>query len=470
MREAKHSCGLFGIFNHPDAAALTHLALHAQQHRGQEAAGICTTNGTDLYKHAGLGLVSDVFNADNLAAIKNPTAIGHVRYSTTGSCTTSNTQPFRINIAETPIAIAHNGNLTNAIALRTKLENQGIDIDATSDTEIIGHLLASTGDPRLDSIASCLRLLEGAYCLVILFPDRILAIRDPLGFRPLCIGQFDTGSYVVASETCAFDVINAEYIRDVEPGEIVTIDSSGLSSTRINPPNPNNGAACIFEHIYFADPASRIFGEKVRDARERMGIELARKAPTDADLVIAIPNSAHSAAIGFSHESEIPFGSGFTAGDDMNRAFIMPMQQLRTKQVRRKMRVNIDAVSGKRLVVVEDSIVRGTTTKAILSQLRQAGATEIHLRVASPPIRHGCYFGIDFPDESELLANDRTITDIRDFLEVDSLAYLSVDGMLGCVNMKPEMYCTACFTGKYPISVPENFDKFGLERQATTVR
>ncbi len=470
MREAKHSCGLVGVFDHRDAAAFAHLALHAQQHRGQEAAGICTSDGRRLSKHAGLGLVSDVFNAETLATIRNPNAIGHVRYSTTGGCSTRNAQPLRFHAGDVPFAIAHNGNLTNASEIRARLENQGITFDATSDTEIIGHLLAANDDISVDSIACALDQLEGAYCLAILLPDRIHAIRDPLGFRPLCIGQLEDGSYAVASETCAFDIIDAEYIRDVQPGEIVTIDKTGLSSTRFGPTNLKRGAACIFEHVYFADPSSDIFGENVHLARERMGRQLAREAPADADLCIAIPNCARCAAIGFSHESDTPFGRGFTTSHYSGRSFIMPDQAERERQVRMKLRVLKDVVRGKRLAVIEDSVVRGTTTRTKLNELRRAGATEIHLRVASPPIRHGCYFGIDFPDPAKLVATDRTIEQIRAFLEVDSLAYLSTEGMLSCVGMPGETYCTACFTGDYPIKVPEGFDKFAMERPPRNIQ
>ncbi len=470
MRDAKHSCGLFGIVNHPDAAALTHLALRAQQHRGQESAGICTSNGRSLRKHAGVGLVSDVFNADNLTTIKNPNAIGHVRYSTTGGCSIRNAQPLEFTIGDTSIAIAHNGNLTNATTIRGKLENQGTVFDGTSDTEIIGHLLAAANDLSTDAIIKTLKSLQGAYCLVILFPDRVVAIRDPLGFRPLCIGLLGNGSYVVASETCAFDVIDAEYIRDVDPGEIVTLDKTGRSSARIGPPNPKRGAACIFEHVYFADPSSDIFGQNVRLVRELMGRQLALEAPANADMVIAIPNCARCAAIGYSRATNIPFGRGITTTPRTSRSFIMPDQATREQQVRMKLRVLENVVRGKRLAVVEDSVVRGTTTQAMLGELRRAGATEIHLRVASPPVRNGCYFGIDFPDKSRLVATDRTVDEIRGVLEVDSIAYLSVDGMLNCVNMKPEMYCSACFTGEYPVTVPEKFDKFAMEPSASPVR
>lgn len=466
QRCVKHHCGLFGVYGHEDAAALTHLGLFAQQHRGQESAGICTHNGKEMLREAGLGLVNEVFDKRTLARIRNPIAIGHVRYSTTGACADHNVQPLMFEFAGGQVAIAHNGNLINAALLRRNYEAHGNIFQTTSDTEVIIHLLAKPSHrQKTNPLVHVLNHLQGAYCLLLLFPDRMIAVRDPMGFRPLCLGRMSNGAYVVASETCALDIIDAEYERDVEPGEIITINDEGLSSRRFGPDQGGRGAACIFEQIYFADPSSNIFGENVHLVRERMGRALAGEAPVEADLVIPIPNCARCAAIGYSQASGLPLGRGFTTSHFAGRSFIMPDQASRAREVKVKLRVIKDAVRGKRLVVVEDSVVRGTTTRGKIGALRKAGATAIHLRVASPPIRHGCYFGIDFPDKSKLVATNRTVEEIRDYLEVDSLHYLSVEGMLNSVKMPQDKYCTACFTGDYPVEVKEPFDKFAMEHR-----
>ena len=462
----RHHCGLFGVFGHEDAVALTHLGLFAQQHRGQESAGICSSDGEHMVRTAGLGLVNQVFHRRNLEAIRNPIAIGHVRYSTTGSCSEANLQPLMFEFAGGQVAIAHNGNLINAALLRRNYERHGHIFQSTSDTEVIIHLLAKPAHQEKQSpLVHVLNHLQGAYCLLLLYPGRLTAVRDPFGFRPLCLGKLANGSWVVASETCALDIIDADYVRDVEPGEIVSITNDGLTSQRYGREMNGRGAACIFEHIYFADPSSNVFGENVHMARERMGRALAREAPADADLVIPVPNCARCSAIGYSQESGIQFGRGFTTSHFAGRSFIMPDQSSREREVRVKLRVIKDAVRDKRLVVVEDSVVRGTTTRGKMGALRRAGAKEIHLRVASPPIRHPCFFGIDFPCKSELVATDRTVEQVRAFLEVDSLHYLSHEGMLQCVKMPPEKYCTACFSGDYPMEVKEPFDKFAMERR-----
>lgn len=417
-----------------------------------------------MVRSAGVGLVNDVFNRQKLDEIKNPIAIGHVRYSTTGACVDSNAQPLMLENAGDQVAVAHNGNLTNAALLRQRYEAHGCIFQTTSDTEIIIHLLADPSHQQEPNpLAHVLNHLQGAYSLLILFPDRMVAVRDPLGFRPLCLGRLANQAYVVASETVALDIIDAEYIRDIEPGEILTISDGGLESQRFGLDTSGRGAACIFEHIYFADPSSNIFGESVHIVRERMGRRLAVEAPADVDLVIAVPNCARCAALGYSHESGLPLGRGFTTSHFAGRSFIMPDQTARDHEVKVKLRVIKDVVRDKRLVVVEDSVVRGTTTRGKMGALRKAGAKEIHLRVASPPIRHGCYFGIDFPDKSRLIATNRSIEQIRQFLEVDSLHYLSHEGMLGCVRWPAEKYCTACFSGDYPVQVSESFDKFAME-------
>lgn len=465
-RSVKHHCGLFGVFGHPDAAALTHLGLFAQQHRGQESAGICTSDGHRLKRLAALGLVNDVFDLPKLETLRNPIAIGHVRYSTTGSCSTDNAQPLLFEIGGEQVSIAHNGNLINAALLRRLYEAHGNIFQTTSDTEVIIHLLAKPSHrEKSNPLVHVLNHLQGAYSLLLLFPDRMIVVRDPLGFRPLCLGKMPNGAAVVASETCALDIIDAQYVRDVEPGEILTVTNEGISSQRFGGDLGGRGAACIFEHVYFADPSSNVFGENVHLVRERLGRALAREAPAEADLVIPIPNCARCAALGYSHESGIPLGRGFTTSHYAGRSFIMPDQTSRDHEVKVKLRVIKDVVRGKRLAVVEDSVVRGTTTRGKIGALRKAGATEIHLRVAAPPIRHACYFGIDFPDESKLVATNRSIEDIRKFLEVDSLHYLSAEGMSSCVKMAREKYCTACFSGDYPVEVKQPFDKFALERR-----
>ncbi len=461
----RHYCGLFGVYGHEEAVFLTQLGLYAQQHRGQESAGIVTTDGSSLKRHAGLGLVSQVFDRRKLEELRAPTAIGHVRYSTTGGNTASNSQPLLFSFAGGQVAIAHNGNLINAALLRRGYEQVGHIFQTTSDTEVIIHLLAKPGHQhKKHPLNHVLGHLQGAYSLLLLFPDRMVAARDPLGFKPLCLGETKCGATVVASETKAFDMIDARYVRDVEPGEIVTISDAGVESRRFGGDTGGRGASCIFEQVYFADPSSLVFGENVHLVRRAMGTKLALEAPVDADLVVPIPTCAKCAATGYARESGIPYGRAFTTSHYAGRSFIMPTQSGRDHAVKMKLTVIKEAVAGQRLVVVEDSVVRGTTTRAKIGALRAAGATEIHLRVASPPIRHPCYFGIDFPDQKELIANKRSVEDIRAYLGVDSLHYLSHEGMLSCVKMEPERYCTACFSGNYPMDVDEPVEKFSMER------
>ena len=461
----RHHCGLFGIYGHDDAVILTHLGLYALQHRGQESAGIVSTNGGELLRHAGLGLVSRVFDKRSLEAIRAPVAIGHVRYSTMGSSTENNAQPLLFSFADGQVAVAHNGNLINAALLRRKYEQSGHIFQTTSDTEVIIHLLA---DPENQSqphpLDHVLGHLQGAYSLLLLFPDRLVAVRDPLGFRPLCLGTTQCGATIVASETKALDMVDAEYIRDIEPGEIVTIDEAGVTSRRFGGDMKGRGAACIFEQIYFADPSSIVFGENVHLVRKAMGARLAEEAPVEADLVVPIPTCAQCAATGYARQSGIPYGRAFTTSHYSGRSFILPTQPSRDMAVKMKLTVIKEAVAGQRLIVVEDSVVRGTTTRGKIGALREAGAKEIHLRVASPPIRNACYFGIDFPDQRELIAHERTVDDICAYLGVDSLHYLSHEGMLACVKMSPDKYCTACFSGQYPMNVDEPVEKFAMER------
>ncbi|MFQ5806725.1 MAG: amidophosphoribosyltransferase [Phycisphaerae bacterium] len=468
MSSIRHHCGLFAVANHPDAAELTYLGLYAQQHRGQESAGICTADGRSILRSAGVGLLTDAIKQDDLRKMENPLAIGHVRYSTTGSCSESNSQPLLVSAAMGQAAVCHNGNLVNAVALRRDYERRGRIFTTTSDTEVILHMLADLEfREQPDPLASVLRNLTGSYCLLLLYPDRIEAARDPSGNRPLCLGRIGE-SWVVASETCAFDLVNAEYVRDVAPGEIVTLSRSGIQSRRFVEPERCPRAQCIFELIYFADPSSRVFGESVHLVRRAMGAALAREAPVEADMVVPVPNCARCAALGYHQESGIPLGRGFTTNHYVGRSFIQPTQTIRDLTVRLKLNPIRDSVAGKRLVVVEDSVVRGTTTRGKMQSLRNAGAKEIHLRVASPPIRHPCYYGIDFPRREELIANEREVEDIRAFLSVDSLAYLSLEGMLSCVNSQNSNYCTACFTGDYLIPIDASFQKNVFERDQLT--
>ncbi len=464
-REAEDHCGLFGVFGHPDAVELTYLGTYAQQHRGQESAGICSARDGQVLRHAGMGLVTQVFNRRALEALAAPSAIGHVRYSTTGSCHDVNCQPLLVQYSGGQVAVAHNGNLINAAELRIAYERRGAIFQTSSDTEVILHMLASPQHTESsDPLASVLRDLRGAFSLLFIFADRIEAVRDPHGLRPLCLGRVNGAAWVVASETCALDIIDAEYVREVAPGEIVTLSAAGLSSRMFVEPAEARPAHCIFEHVYFANPSSDVFCQNVHTFRVATGRRLAEEAPADADLVIPVPNCARCAAIGYSEVSGIPIGRGFTTSHYVGRSFIMPNQRQRDLTVKMKLNVIREAVRGKRLVVIEDSVVRGTTTRGKMGALRKAGAREVHLRVASPPIRHPCFFGIDFPNQQELVATNRSVEEVRAFLEVDSLTYLSIEGMLSCTRHPADHYCTACFSGQYPMPVAGQMDKFGLER------
>lgn len=466
MSSIKHYCGLFGIVNHPDAAELTYLGLFAQQHRGQEAAGICSSNGESLTWRGGVGLVPAAISEADIKALRNTLATGHVRYSTTGSCSSQNTQPLLANAVSGQFAVCHNGNLTNSRELRSEYEQRGHFFTSSSDTEVVLHMLA---DPRFrsqpDPLAAVLRRLTGSYCFLICHPDRIEAVRDPSGNRPLCLGR-KGDAWVVASETCALDMVDAVYVRDVAPGEIVTMTDRGITSRRFAENDGGPRAHCIFELIYFADPASYVFGQNVHLVRKAFGAALAREYPADADLVIAIPNCARCAALGFHEESGVPIGRGFTTNHYTGRSFIQPTQAVRDMTVRLKLNPIRGAIEGKRLIVVEDSVVRGTTTRGKVQALRRAGAKEIHLRVASPPIRYPCFYGIDFPQREQLVANTRTVEQIREFLGVDSLAYLSIESMLACVKSQSGDYCNACFSGNYPLPIDGEFTKELFEQGA----
>jgi amidophosphoribosyltransferase len=467
VSEKKEKCGLFGICGDPNAVQKAYLGLHSLQHRGQESAGIASSDGQEIQCYTGMGTVRRVFRTGSnvLKTLANPIAIGHVRYSTTGSSKSTNCQPLLLEYSRGQVAVAHNGNLINAMLLRDEYEAYGSIFKSTSDTEIITHLLAKpTHVSKPDPLAHVLNHLQGAYSLVFLFADRIEAARDPYGIRPLCIGQTGQGAYVVASETCAFDSIGAEFVREVEPGEIVRLDKNGLSSRFFVTPGAVTPAHCIFEHIYFAKQNSTIFGENVHEFRKKLGRRLAIEHPIDADVVIPVPDSGTSAAIGFAEKSGIPFDMGMVRSHYIGRTFISPDQKQRELEVNLKLQVIKQVVADKRVVVVDDSIVRGTTTRGKIRAIRQAGAKEIHMRVSCPPLRFPCFYGIDFPTKEELLANNRDLDQIRDFLGVDSIGYMSIEGLLSCAILPADHYCTACWTGRYRIPIDIAVNKFVMER------
>jgi len=447
------NCGIFGIFGHHRAAELTYLGLYALQHRGQESAGIVTSNNGAFNLHKGMGQVSEVFSApENIAKLVGRVAVGHTRYSTTGASSLLNIQPFMITNRRANLAVAHNGNLTNSLELKEELDSQGSIFQTTSDTEIILHLVATSAKRnRLERICDALKQIRGAYSLLFLTEDSIIAARDPQGFRPLALGKL-RGAYLVASETCAFDIIGAKYVRDIEPGEVVEITKKGITSHRLT--RQCQHAFCIFEYIYFSRPDSRIFGENVDKVRRRLGRQLAHEHPVEADIVIGIPDSANTATLGFAEESGIKFEIGLIRNHYVGRTFIDPQQHVRDLDVRLKFNPVRGVLRDKRVVVVDDSIVRGTTSKKLVKMIREAGAKEIHFRVSSPPIISPCFFGIDMPTRKELIASSRNVKQIEKYLGVDSLRYLSLEGMLSMPSLPKATFCHGCFSGKYPIPVP----------------
>ncbi|MHC4425134.1 MAG: amidophosphoribosyltransferase [Planctomycetota bacterium] len=466
VSEKKESCGLFGIFGDAEAVQKAYFGLHSLQHRGQESAGIASGDGELLQCYTGMGTVRRVFRAgtDILEKLSNPIAIGHVRYSTTGASRAANSQPLLAEYSRGQVAVAHNGNLINAPLLRDEYEAYGSIFKSTSDTETIIHLLAKpTHVSNPDPLAHVLNHLQGAYSLLFLFADRIEAARDPYGIRPLCLGRTEKGCYVVASETCAFDAIGARFIREVEPGEIVRLDKDGLSGRFFVTPGTVTPAHCIFEHVYFAKQNSTFFGENVHEFRKKLGRQLAVEHPVDADVVIPVPDSGTSAAIGYAEQSKIPFDMGLVRSHYIGRTFISPDQKSRELEVKLKLAVVNEIVDGKRIVVVDDSIVRGTTTRGKIRALRQAGAEQIHMRVSCPPIRFPCFYGVDFPTKEELLANNRNLKQIKEFLEVDSVGYVSLEGLLQCATLPADHYCTACWSGNYRIPTDIAVNKFALE-------
>src|SRR3990167_3497128 len=461
----KHECGVFAIYGHPEAALITYYGLFALQHRGQESAGIATYSGdqTPFQITKGMGLVGQVFKQEELEKLHGTRAIGHVRYSTTGSSSLLNAQPLTADTHRGQLAIAHNGNLVNATRLRAELEQTGSVFQATSDSEIILHLLAQpSSNGEETSPLGSIRHLEGAFSVVIMGEKEILGVRDHHGFRPLSLGKLGD-AWVLASETCAFDLIGATFIRDVEPGEVVIINESGIRSEF--PFTSTREAFCIFEYVYFARPDSNIHNVNVSQARVRMGQELARLHPVEADMVIPVPDSGIYAALGFAEELNIHYDPAFVRNHYIGRTFIQPTQLIRDFNVRVKLNLIGDSVKGKRVVVVDDSIVRGTTAKTRVINLREAGAKEVHLRISCPPHRHACYYGIDFPDPKQLIANQYTQEEICKYLGADSIGYLDVAGMVKATRLPKESFCLACFTGEYPVPFDASFDKLIMEQR-----
>jgi amidophosphoribosyltransferase len=461
MRE---SCGLFGIFSpKPDSniARTVYYGLIALQHRGQESAGIAVTDGEKIKYHKGLGLVNDVFEEEVLGELSGRVAIGHVRYSTTGSNVFENAQPIVVATQRGNFAVAHNGNIINTRELRNQLESKGSSFRSTTDSEIVALLLIERGPDMLRACLDAMHLLQGAYCLLVMDQERLIAIRDPLGFRPLCMGRLDD-CVVFASETVALDAVGAEFVRNIEPGEIVMVSGSGVESYRVS---PSKSAFCVFEFVYFARPDSLLENISVYSTRERAGRILAIEQPADADLVVGVPDSGTVAAIGYSNQSGIPYGMGLIKNKYIGRTFIQPSQKLRNLGVRLKLNALGELVKGKNIVLVDDSIVRGTTMGQIVKMLRSAGARSIHVRIASPPIRYGCYFGVDTSDRRELIAAILEEKKIEQLIGADSLGYLSLEGLVNAVGLPSDRLCLACFNGAYPLEVPSVCTKYLFEKE-----
>lgn len=455
------ACGVFGVYNPgEDVSRLTFFAIFALQHRGQESAGIATADGKNIQVHTGMGLVSQVFNEDILYHLKGHIGIGHNRYSTTGSCRPTNAQPIVVEGPGGAIALAHNGNIVNAAYLRQELMDRDHIFRTSTDSEVIAHyILSAPGKDWVDKIRHTMGRLRGAYSLVIATQDSLIGVRDPFGVRPLCLGRMGDG-WVMASETCALDHIGANFVRELEPNEIVAIGPDGVQSFR--EPSPKK-ALCIFEYIYFARPDSVINGRLLYPAREAMGSNLSKEYPVDADMVMGVPDSAIAAAMGYSRCSGLPLREGLLKNRYVGRTFIEPDQRIRELGVKLKFNPLREVLDNKRIVVVDDSIVRGTTTPRVIAMLRKAGAKEVHLRICAPPIRHPCFFGVDMATRWELIAAQKTVPEIRDFIGADSLGYLSLEGLIKAVDLPKEIFCLACFTGDYPIPVQLEMDKLALE-------
>lgn len=473
----REKCGVFGVYAPgEDVARLTFFGLHALQHRGQESAGIATSDGERLSFYGDMGLVTQIFDEEALEGLQGIAAIGHTRYSTTGSSVLGNTQPLIVSdVADhrplldgetRQLALAHNGNLVNADVIRADLEAQGVIFETTTDSEVIAQMIATApGATWEERFASMMRRATGAYSLTVLTKDALFGVRDPNGVRPLCIGQLDTGHYVLASETCALDQLGATFVREVEPAEVVRIDESGITSWK--PVEPQRRALCLFEYIYFARPDSRMRGELLYQARMRMGAQLSREHPIEADIVIGVPDSATAAAIGYAQESGIPYVEALVKNRYVGRTFIQPDQRLRDRGVKMKYNPLPEMLAGKRVVVVDDSIVRATTTPRLVAMLRQAGASEIHMRITSPQIQHPCYYGVDMAMKAELIGAHKTVEEVREYIGADSLGHLSLEGTAAAAGQSEDELCTACFSGDYPGVVPLEFDKFALETTAT---
>lgn len=457
----KDECGIFAIYDHEEAAKLTYFGLYAQQHRGQESAGIVVSDGRCVVEHKAMGLVPDIFNDKILNNLKGNIALGHVRYSTTGSSLIANAQPFRIRHAGKCLAIAHNGNLVNAHSIRRELEDNGSIFQTSMDSEIVLHLVAKSLKEGLEAaMVNTMTRIKGAYSLVLMTEDTLIAVRDPNGFRPLCIGKLN-GGYVVASETCALDLVQAEYIRDVEPGEILIINQKGLKS--LKPEEPARKAHCIFELIYFARPDSNLFGQNVYMFRKKQGQLLAKEFSVDADLVMPFPDSGNYAAIGFAQESTIPLEMGVIRNHYIGRTFIQPSQTMRDFGVKVKLNPVKELFKDKRVLIIEDSIIRGTTSRTRIQTLRQIGAKEVHMLVSCPPHCFPCHYGIDFSTKGELIAAQKSVDEIRDFIGLDSLGYLSIDNVVKATHIPRENLCLACFDGNYPVPIEEGTGKFSME-------
>jgi amidophosphoribosyltransferase len=447
-------CAIFGIANHPEAANMAYLGLYAMQHRGQESAGIASADGHRVLVSKDMGYVADIFNSARLATLTGPSAIGHTRYSTAGDSGLANAQPILIDCAHGQIAIAHNGNLVNAQELRDHLVRLGSIFQTSSDTEVILHLYARSRAATVeDALVESIQQIRGAFSLVILTPDRMIAVRDPHGFRPLALGKLGD-AWVACSETCAMDLIGATYVRDVEPGEVVVIGPQGMRSIR--PFLPERLAHCVFEHVYFSRPDSYVFGKSVNEVRTNMGRILAREAPVDADVVVPIPDSGVCAAVGFAEESGIPMRIGLIRNHYVGRTFIQPQQAIRHFGVRVKLNPVRSILEGKRVILVDDSIVRGTTSRKIVRMVKAAGAREVHMRISCPPTISPCFYGVDTPRRSELIAATHTLDEIRRYLDAETLSYLSLNGMLEAVGEGRQSYCTSCYTGQYPVEFPRN--------------
>ena len=441
-------CGIFGIFGHAEASTLTQLGLFALQHRGQEACGIVSSDGETLFAYREVGLVADVLNKDALKELPGSSAIGHTRYSTTGKNTIKEVQPFSVTCQHGQIAVCHNGNLPFADQKRLELEKAGAIFSSTSDTETILHGIArTTAKTAVEAVEKVLRDTEGAFSLLFLTPKSLIAVRDPRGFRPLVLGKFQD-AWCVASETCAFDLMDAEYVREIAPGEMLIVDADGLHSSM--PFERKKVSVCTFEHVYFSRPDSTIFGKSVNESRHKMGKRLAIEHPVEADLIVPVPDSGVAAAIGYARESGINFRQAIIRNHYVGRTFIEPSQSIRSFGVRLKLNPVKDLINGRRIVLVDDSIVRGTTSKKIVEMVRDVGAAEVHMRISCPPTAHSCYYGVDTPHRNDLIASRMTVEDIRQYIGVETLGYLSLEGMLEAIGLDPATTCNACWTGKYP--------------------